>query len=267
MSEKPIIWMRAVRDAEPKFTAARLTVLWALALRMNADGTGYASTGHLMADVGYAEHTVRRATDDGRARGYLKRTRRGHRLGNGGVVASEWALIVPYGQSQPATTDGLTVSQPVSGGRLTESQPDSGDRLNHLNRPLTPSQPATGGVPLGPLQEVKARSAQSQPAFTPEERTAVKAEIRRRKGPDATPALLAHCFKEDGADILAELKTKATVSTALAEAAQSPQCPHGQAGGDRLHPVSGEPLCIVCRHAWRQRQPGYVSPHDRPWEA
>jgi hypothetical protein len=37
------------------------------------------------------------------------------------------------------------------------------------------------------------------------------------------------------------------VAQQLAELRNGPRCPHGDPGGEALHPVSGEPLCPSCR--------------------
>jgi hypothetical protein len=97
---KPLVWMRLVRDADPRFRGKRLPVLWALALRMGPNGQGFASHRVLAVDADVSEHTARRSTREARDRGYLDQTRRGGRRGTGVVMASEWALIEP---SQPAT--------------------------------------------------------------------------------------------------------------------------------------------------------------------
>src|SRR5690606_8904410 len=116
---RPLEWMRAVRDADPPFTSARLAVLWALALRMDSTGHGFASANQLASDAGVYERTARRATDEARGRGYLNRTRRGHRLGNSKVVASEWELTLP---TQGVTGDTLTPTQGVTGDPLERAQ-------------------------------------------------------------------------------------------------------------------------------------------------
>ena len=92
---KPLLWMRAVRDAEPRFRGKRLPVLWALALRMSPNGQGFASHRVLATDADVSEHTAKRATREAHDRGYLDQTKRGGRRGTGVVVASEWALAEP----------------------------------------------------------------------------------------------------------------------------------------------------------------------------
>src|SRR5688572_28640025 len=104
----PIVWLRLIRDAVPSFGAARAHVLFCLGLRMDRNGTGYASHETLAADAKTSEHTARRATMDARGRGYLVQTRRGHRVTDETVVASAWQLTDP---TQPATDTPLAVPQ------------------------------------------------------------------------------------------------------------------------------------------------------------
>lgn len=92
-----MVWMRAVRDYTPKPPAnsSRYGVLWALALRLDATGQGYASQRQLAGDVVVNERTVRRHLDWARTAGYLVQTRRGHRIKDGTAIASEWRLSQP----------------------------------------------------------------------------------------------------------------------------------------------------------------------------
>lgn len=114
---KPLVWMRLVRDAGP--TVARLAVLLCLALRMRPDGTGYASTRQLADDASVSLDTVKRATKWGRETSHLEQTRRGHRLGSGETVASEWRLTAP---AQPVTRAPLNDSQGGTPDTLSDSQ-------------------------------------------------------------------------------------------------------------------------------------------------
>jgi hypothetical protein len=114
-------WLIAVRDHPNRPPLAQCHVLTMLALRLDwATGRGFASTRQLMADASAEERTVRRSTRWARDNELLLQTRRGRRLGNGQVAASEWQL-----------------TQPVTGDRLT-SQPANGDfstgQRGHLNR-------------------------------------------------------------------------------------------------------------------------------------
>ena len=120
----PIAWMHRLRD-DPAATRDRLLVLFSLATRLNAKGVGRCSVQQLLADCGVGEKTARRALDWAQSVGYLERTRRGHRLGNGGAIASEWRLSQPVttarlSESQLVTTDALTTSQPVTTDGLSE---------------------------------------------------------------------------------------------------------------------------------------------------
>jgi len=129
---KPLVWMRAVRDASPP-TSAQLAVLWALALRMRPDGSGFTSTRQLCDDVTVSHSTVERATRWARETSWLDRVRRGHRLGNGVRVGTEWRLTEP---SQPVTTDTLSDSQSLTGDGFGDSQ-----SLNSASQSLSREPP------------------------------------------------------------------------------------------------------------------------------
>jgi hypothetical protein len=132
-------WLAAVRDHPERPPALQRLALTCLALRMDwTTGRGYASTGQLAADTDAEERTVRRATGWARDTGLLLRTRRGHRLGNGRVTASEWQL-----------------TQPVTGDLLTSSQPDNG-------RISTGLQHTTIKSPLHQESNARASAARDQ---------------------------------------------------------------------------------------------------------
>jgi hypothetical protein len=98
-------WMTAVRDHPDRPPALQAHVLLLLALRMDwQTGCGFAATSQLAADAQCQERTVKNATRWGREHEMLVRSRRGHRLGDGRTVASEWRLTVP---SQGLTGDTL----------------------------------------------------------------------------------------------------------------------------------------------------------------
>jgi hypothetical protein len=152
---RPLEWMAAIRDHPERPSSAQCFVLDRLALRLNwTDGTGRASVAQLACDSAVEPRTVRRALDWARGnprdeRFFLARTRRGHRLGDGSVVASEWLLRLP---SQPDTRVLLRTStapqSPVEADlnrTLAASQLDSS---TPPSRPKT-SRPKTGaGAPL-----------------------------------------------------------------------------------------------------------------------
>lgn len=74
--------------------AQQRDVLTALAVKFMdwGTGTGYASVDMLAEFTRHTRSTVMRALRWGRDVLLLVQTRRGHRLGNGKVVASEWRL-------------------------------------------------------------------------------------------------------------------------------------------------------------------------------
>jgi hypothetical protein len=118
-------WLKTIRDHPERPPTVQRYVLAMLALRLDwKTGAGYVSTFQLVADSDVSESTIRRATSWARDVGLLLQTRRGHRLGNGQVAASEWKL------TQPVTVDLLT-SQPVNGQISTGQQ-------SHLNRSSQP---------------------------------------------------------------------------------------------------------------------------------
>jgi len=87
-------WLNAVYSHPSRPSALQRDVLTALAVKFMswADGTGYASIDMLAEFTRHTRSTVKRALRWGRDVLLLVQTRRGHRLGNGKVVASEWRL-------------------------------------------------------------------------------------------------------------------------------------------------------------------------------
>lgn len=99
-------WLKAIRDHPNRPTATEQVVLERLALRLNwQTGRGFCSIQQLMEDAPAAKRTVLRALEWAQSDtvAILKQTRRGGRIGDGSVLASEWALIVPVSQG---ATDG-----------------------------------------------------------------------------------------------------------------------------------------------------------------
>ena len=148
---RPLEWMTAIRDHPARPPAAQRHVLAMLALRLHwKTGEGAASAAQLAADADCCERTVRNAT--GWARGeavkLLEQTRRGHRLGNGEVRASEWRLCPPS-TCQPRAVE------KASTGKSEPSQPANRSRLNR-HAPAPPSRPRPS------------RPSPSSPARTPE---------------------------------------------------------------------------------------------------
>jgi hypothetical protein len=133
-------WLAALYDHPRLITSARRDVLLALAVKRLDYGTGagYCSVRTLAGDTGLSEATVKRALDAARKTEpvLLERTKRGHRLGDGKVIASEWQIIYPistaHGRtlevnlnsshpgSQQRTRDGPTGSEAPTGGEADQ---------------------------------------------------------------------------------------------------------------------------------------------------
>jgi hypothetical protein len=199
---KPIEWMRAVRDHEPKPgpQSMRYAVLWGLALRLGGDGTGFCSVRQLCEDVEVSERTARGHLAWARKSELLEQTRRGHRLGNGSVVASEWKLT----RAQPATRDLLR-----STGNPSPVDESSTGKPGTLNRQAT-------NPPRGPLQE---DALQSRPAALAD---AVLAVL-----PDRLAGMVTRSTLEQAC---AELST-AWTPEAVGRAAQAATWPADARGG------------------------------------
>jgi hypothetical protein len=109
-------WLVAIRDHPGRPPAVQRLVLHCLALRMNWEtGAGFASTAQLAADADASRPTVKRATSWAKQAELLLQTRRGHRLGNGQVAASEWKLTQRL-TPEPLTSQGLN-------GQISRAQP------------------------------------------------------------------------------------------------------------------------------------------------
>ena len=92
-------WLGAVYGHESRPAALQRDVLTALAVRFaNRSGEGYASIDSLAGFCGASRSTTQRALRWARATGLLHRKSRGHRLGNGKVLASEWQLCLKASQ-------------------------------------------------------------------------------------------------------------------------------------------------------------------------
>lgn len=144
-------WQRAVRD-DPTITGTRMLVL--LTVGVHLDGSGYLGIDQVAASTGLGERTVRRHLAWARHTGWLYRSRRGHRLGSGQPIASEYRLTIPStGQSRPVEDD----AQPVTAGQLRQSQPANRD-----------AQPVTRDRPCPSLpeevQDPRSNSDESEPA-------------------------------------------------------------------------------------------------------
>jgi hypothetical protein len=95
-------WLNAVYCHEDRPPALQRDVLTALAVKFLdwRTGTGFASVEMLSGFCRVARSTVQRALRWGCRAMLLVRTRRGHRLGNGKPMASEWRLRIATCESQ-----------------------------------------------------------------------------------------------------------------------------------------------------------------------
>jgi hypothetical protein len=110
-----------------------------LALRMDwGTGRGFASARQIGEDADVSEPTVRRATRWGRDNELLLQTRRGHRISNELVIASEWQLTMPVDLRIVDNS-----SQPLTGDRLGKPT----DQNGRPNRSIGPTQPITTDAP------------------------------------------------------------------------------------------------------------------------
>lgn len=142
-SVRNLEWLRALRD-DPAVTGTRLLVLLTVGTYLN--GSGFLSVDQIAASTGLGRRTVIRHLGWARRTGWLVQTRRGHRLGNGGVVASEYQLAGPStGQRRHVDDD----DQHDTSGTLTESQGANGD----AQRANGDAQGAAGGTPCTSLPE------------------------------------------------------------------------------------------------------------------
>lgn len=137
-------WMTAVRDHPGRPSTMQRHVLLCLALRMDwRTGTGFASAAQLAADADASEDTAQRATTWARGHELLYRTRRGHRTGDGQVVASEWELTLP---SQTRTGAGLSGPQTRSGRASNPQGPPSQTRTGAAPSRPSPSRPRSSAA-------------------------------------------------------------------------------------------------------------------------
>lgn len=87
----------------------------------------------------------------------------------------------------------------------------------------------------------------------PDEATTLVERIRTERRPRNLPGLLRTMHRDgDLAAMLAELREAAAaddVAEQVAQARRGPNCPHGDPGGAALHPVTGLPLCPLCRRS------------------
>jgi hypothetical protein len=144
--------MRAVRDED--VSSATKNVLVMLALRMSEDGTGWVAQRRLAADASLSVRTVRRAVAWARTNGWLERTRRGHRLGDGRSLANEYRLVAPSQQDTPVP---LTPSQQDTDDLLRSVS--TGHRRSSTGHPWPPKRSST----RGPIKRAPSDDAHTLP--------------------------------------------------------------------------------------------------------
>ena len=158
-----LLWLKAVRDQPDRPPPVQRHVLTCLLLRVDWEsGEGFASTESLMADADCGASTVKRATGWARGHRLLAIKKRGHRRGDGVLVATSWVLSLPAstGHGRPveaaSTGHGRPVEE-VSRGqsrRLNGSIAASvGVSTAHLSRPVTtrPKPSAREAVLVGSI--------------------------------------------------------------------------------------------------------------------
>jgi len=142
-----VFWIAAVHK-HPALSPAHRDILTYLAvMRLNFEtGNGYCSVPSLAQARGHSESTVRRALMLARTKEpkLLERTRRGHRLGDGQAIASEWKMLYP-----PIPDSISTVQQrPVETSRDMSADASTVQKRG-LNRSGAASQPVTRDRPTG----------------------------------------------------------------------------------------------------------------------
>jgi hypothetical protein len=250
-----LMWMRAIRDHRPKPgpRSVRYPVLWALALRMRPDGSGFVSQRLLAEDVEAGVSTVRRHLRWAMDAGYLLRTRRGHRITDELAVASEYRL-----------------TQPLTGDLLNE---DPTAQITRPNRSDDGFQPLTRERPR---ESSTRESSPSRATRTPERDLLARAgatddeiddilEKIKTEHPEIRSIHRWLSKVADNADLAAiivdvraqRIRTAwpAERDAFIAELADYPPCDHGQPGGniakpDGIHP--GWVRCVFCRIAARR---------------
>lgn len=133
-------WERAIL-AEPSITGLHLCAALALGTFMKADGSKARPGFPLLSRMtGVGESTLRRYLAASTARGWLVLVRRGHRLGDGTVVANEYAASVPASTALPGERLSPDVEE-ASTAPLAE-------RLSSLPPAQPLPQPLARGAPI-----------------------------------------------------------------------------------------------------------------------
>jgi hypothetical protein len=191
-------WLIAIRDHPGSPAIAQQLVLERLALRVDwQTGRGFASVRQLAVDARSSEPTVRRATSWARNAELLTQTRRGHRLGNGQIAASEWQL------TQPLTGDRLG-SQPLNGSASTAQQSD-------LNRSVeTPHQESSSsGFSSSLSARVRELLAAADPAVSERETELIITKIRTSGGRNVLAIIRKNIADGDAPALIADARRTA----------------------------------------------------------
>jgi len=212
-----VYWLAALYDV-PGLTADRRDILVCLATRHLDFGTGagYCSVATLSTVLGCHEQTVRRALETARTAGLIERTKRGHRLGNGKPIASEWQIIYP---PQGVTRDPLRSASTVHGSTVEAgvSTVHGGD----LNRARGQSQPCSGIPPTG--SEASTGSEAGVSAVDQPDRRRKQARSKtpgsardRRRRPAIGDDFQDHVTDEIAADLAADGAEERTIDGMIA---------------------------------------------------
>lgn len=128
-----VYWIASLYEYPELTSAHRDLLAYVATKRLDfGSGAGYCSERVVADALGVNESTVRRAFAMARKLGLMERTRRGHRLGDGRVISSEWQVIyppIPTGQGSPVENSTAQESpvDPISTGQRKQSQPGATD--------------------------------------------------------------------------------------------------------------------------------------------
>ncbi len=193
-------WLVAIRDHPERPPAVQRLVLQCLALRLDwRTGSGFASVAEVAEDADASEPTVRRATSWARRAGLLLQTRRGHRLGNGQVAATEWKL------TQPLTGELLKPPQPLNGSASTAQQSD-------LNRSVeTPHQESSTSKPSSSLcARARELLTEADPAVSERVTELIIAKIKTGGGRNVLAIIRKNIKDGDAPALIAEARRTAS---------------------------------------------------------
>jgi hypothetical protein len=170
--------------------------------------------------------------------------------GRGTVTTRDLEGGVPEkaGKSRPGSEGNRQViDSRLSEGLMSGSVPGAGEQGSRG----AGEQQQPGSEPLSErLSAAAVIIINSTDATEPEAET-LAAWIDRERHPHNLAGLIRALAKgPDLATMLGDQRSRARepeVAEALAQARLGPVCRHGDPGGESLHPVSGKPLCPLCR--------------------